>query len=95
MRKLPRNSRRTSCRLRVVLRLTLALAAGIFGSLGLSRAQVSFELLHAFTGDDGAFPTAPLIQASDGNFYGTTYRGGVSCSSFLGSCGTVFRMTPT
>jgi uncharacterized repeat protein (TIGR03803 family) len=46
--------------------------------------------LHAFTGgpDDGAFPYAALIQATDGNFYGTTSSGGAAGS------GTVFQMTP-
>jgi uncharacterized repeat protein (TIGR03803 family) len=42
---------------------------------------------------DGRYPEAGLIQASDGNFYGTTSAGGVdNCSS---GCGTVFRITPT
>ena len=43
---------------------------------------------------DGASPTS-LIQATDGNFYGTTYGGGNSaCDSdgFIG-CGTVFKIT--
>ncbi len=43
--------------------------------------------LHQFDGGDGFYPSA-LIQASDGNFYGTTYRGG------SGNYGTVFRVTP-
>jgi uncharacterized repeat protein (TIGR03803 family) len=54
--------------------------------------------LHNFNGSDGSFPIAPLIQAIDGNYYGTTYAGGVynNCSvpSGSGTCGTVFKMTP-
>jgi uncharacterized repeat protein (TIGR03803 family) len=45
--------------------------------------------LHRFTGRaDGEFPEAPLIQASDGNFYGTTQLGGAS------DAGVVFKITP-
>jgi uncharacterized repeat protein (TIGR03803 family) len=46
---------------------------------------------------DGSFPDAGLVQASDGNFYGTTSQGGVAgpCpqSGYTG-CGTIFRITP-
>jgi uncharacterized protein (TIGR03437 family) len=38
---------------------------------------------------DGAEPQAGLIQASDGNFYGTTQTSGVN------NAGTVFKLTPT
>ena len=49
-------------------------------------------ILYKFTGgNDGAYPEAGLLQASDGNFYGTTYFGGGG--SNLGS-GTVFKVTP-
>jgi uncharacterized repeat protein (TIGR03803 family) len=49
----------------------------------------SLARLHAFRGGgDGALPSAALIQATDGSFYGTTLAGG------LGGFGTVFRMTP-
>jgi len=46
---------------------------------------------------DGASPGAGLIQATDGNFYGTTEGGGQLhsplCAKF-GGCGTVFKITP-
>jgi uncharacterized repeat protein (TIGR03803 family) len=35
-----------------------------------------FRKLHNFIGSDGAIPTGPLFQASDGFFYGTTNQGG-------------------
>jgi uncharacterized repeat protein (TIGR03803 family) len=48
--------------------------------------------LHSFHYADGANPTAGLIQATDGNFYGTTYQGGNNiCFS---GCGTVFEISP-
>jgi uncharacterized repeat protein (TIGR03803 family) len=51
--------------------------------------------LHRFVNTDGGFPTSSLIQATDGNFYGTTGFGGdLSCDSPEG-CGTIFKMTPS
>jgi len=44
--------------------------------------------LHSFDGFDGELPMAPLIQASDGNFYSTTFAGGA-----FGS-GSIFRFHP-
>jgi uncharacterized repeat protein (TIGR03803 family) len=41
---------------------------------------------------DGQTPTAGLMQASDGNFYGTTESGGSICGFF--SSGTIFKVTP-
>ena len=49
--------------------------------------------LHNFDGSDGAYPQT-LIQATDGNFYGTTDEGGAVNFCFQG-CGTVFRMSPS
>jgi uncharacterized repeat protein (TIGR03803 family) len=47
----------------------------------------AFTLLHSFAGgSDGSYPYAGLIQASDGNFYGTAALGGGS------GVGTVFKM---
>jgi uncharacterized repeat protein (TIGR03803 family) len=54
-----------------------------------------FTVLHLFNFADGFIPSG-LVQASNGNFYGTTARGGVvneACPTGPG-CGTVFEMTP-
>jgi len=46
--------------------------------------------------DDGATPYAALVQATDGNFYGTTAYGGTSRGCDGGdSCGTIFKVTPS
>jgi uncharacterized repeat protein (TIGR03803 family) len=45
---------------------------------------------------DGAYPLVGLIQATDGNFYGTTAFGGGTnvCNYGIPGCGTVFQITP-
>jgi uncharacterized repeat protein (TIGR03803 family) len=48
----------------------------------------SFDYVH-----DGGTPTARLLQASDGNFYGTAANGGGN-NNCIGGCGTVFQITP-
>ncbi len=56
-----------------------------------------FSTLHTFDGADGFIPSG-LIQASNGNFYGTTARGGVAsdiCNDLGQGCGTVFELTPS
>jgi uncharacterized repeat protein (TIGR03803 family) len=54
------------------------------------RISLSGELttIHNFDSSDGADPTASLIQATDGNFYGTTVAGGTYGK------GTVIQITP-
>jgi uncharacterized repeat protein (TIGR03803 family) len=52
----------------------------------------TFKSLKSFDNTDAAFPWATLVQARDGNFYGTTQNGGnTACTS---GCGTIFKITP-
>lgn len=48
-------------------------------------------VLHNFTNTsgDGVNPSGALVQGSDGNFYGTTYKGGAS------GAGVIFKITPS
>jgi uncharacterized repeat protein (TIGR03803 family) len=55
--------------------------------------------LYRFSGADGANPGGRLLQATDGNFYGTTASGGTSTAanclvSGEDKCGTLFKITP-
>ena len=45
--------------------------------------------LHSFDGTNGADPVAGLVQATNGDLYGTTENGGAN-----GVEGTIFRITP-
>jgi uncharacterized repeat protein (TIGR03803 family) len=58
------------------------------GSLFKISPDGTYAVLHAFAGGDGAEPTTALLQAADGNFYGTTAGGGAQ------SGGTIFKMAP-
>jgi uncharacterized repeat protein (TIGR03803 family) len=51
----------------------------------------SYTNLYSFVGstNDGWYPQAPLVQGSDGNFYGTTENGGTN------NAGIVFRISPS
>jgi uncharacterized repeat protein (TIGR03803 family) len=66
-----------------------------WGTVFKITTQGTLTTLHSFAGyaNDGGLPAAPLIQATDGNFYGTTSEGGDGTTCSLG-CGTVFKMTP-
>jgi uncharacterized repeat protein (TIGR03803 family) len=50
--------------------------------------------LHSFNGADGFSSHSGLLQAADGNFYGTVaYGGNRACVPY--GCGTIFRMSST
>src|SRR4030088_963869 len=58
-------------------------------TVSIAAAQDSFTVVHAFdVGIDGKRPQTALIQATDGNFYGSTAQGG------LYGDGTIYRLTP-
>ena len=60
----------------------------------ISSAQ-NLTTLVSFDGSNGSAPSASLIQASDGNLYGTTEYGGPinGCEGGFNPCGTVFKIT--
>ena len=69
-------------------------AHDVYGTVFRITSAGTLTTLHSFDGADGYQPYGPLIQATDGNFYGTTLAGGpyINCASGEG-CGTVFRIT--
>ena len=54
----------------------------------------TFTTLHMFNNADGMNPYDALVQASDGNLYGTTFLGGGGSGCIIDGCGTVFKITP-
>jgi len=62
-------------------------AYGDYGTIFMVTLKGKFTSLYSFDGPHGYGPWAPLIQASDGSFYGTTYDGGANNN------GTIFKMT--
>jgi uncharacterized repeat protein (TIGR03803 family) len=58
----------------------------LFGTVFSISTAGSFRTLHVFDGTAGGHPTVALLQAKDGNFYGTT-------SGRCAAKGTILRMT--
>jgi uncharacterized repeat protein (TIGR03803 family) len=54
----------------------------------------TYNLLHKFSGPDGANPAAGLLFDRSRTLYGTTASGGMTGSNCAGGCGTVFKLTP-
>jgi uncharacterized repeat protein (TIGR03803 family) len=55
----------------------------------------SLTILHRFTEkNEGGQPCAGLVEARDGNFYGTTSHGGPTPTGRSWAAGTVFKITP-
>src|SRR4029079_10469214 len=53
---------------------------------------VSFAVLHSFSGPEGETPAAPLVQGTDGFFYGVAAHGGDLTVLAPDGGGTAFRM---
>jgi uncharacterized repeat protein (TIGR03803 family) len=70
---------------------------GVGGTVLKITEQGTLTTLHSFCAlsncPDGNQPDS-LVQATDGNFYGTTFYGGAIANQYCASgCGTVFRIT--
>ena len=63
--------------------------SGCCGTIFKITASGALTTLYGFSGSDGSMPASALVQGIDGNFYGTTSKGGAY------SNGTVFSITPT
>lgn len=71
-----------------VLCLFASAACSVAQTYTVNDLGTTFTTLHSFDGTDGALSFAGLIQATNGNLYGTTYYGGAWGS------GEVFEITP-
>lgn len=69
---------------------TFAGGASGYGTVFKVTPSGKLTVLYSFTnGTDGAYPWAPPIQGTDGNFYGTTSQYQIS-----GKYGSVYKVTP-
>jgi uncharacterized repeat protein (TIGR03803 family) len=76
-------------RLLAVMSASLAVAATCAAQAPSSAPTTTFTTITDFGEGDGQYPNAPLSQGTDGNFYGTTQRGGTNRN------GIVFKIAPT
>jgi uncharacterized repeat protein (TIGR03803 family) len=65
-----------------------------YGTVFQMDSSGNVKTLYSFSGGtDGAYPVGEVIQATDGNFYGTTELGGdLSCELSTAGCGTIFKI---
>ncbi len=70
---------------------------GDYGTVFSITSNGAFNSLVSFANTNGANVSAGLVQGTDGNFYGTTFNGGIDPLQYpntLSHDGTVFKMTP-
>jgi uncharacterized repeat protein (TIGR03803 family) len=80
-----------------LIQATNGIFYGAGGSVYSVTSAGTLTTLFTFDGADGSYPVGPLVQASNGNFYGTTTQGGAHdlCNGeIFQGCGTVFEITP-
>ena len=53
------------------------------------------QVIYSFRGPEGAYPNDTLAMDTEGNLYGTTYRGGIPNDIFPNGCGVVFKVAPS
>jgi uncharacterized repeat protein (TIGR03803 family) len=58
-------------------------------------SSVKLTTLGTFVGANGLGASSPLVQASNGEFYGTTVLGGGGTYCGPTGCGTIFKITPS
>jgi uncharacterized repeat protein (TIGR03803 family) len=66
----------------------------VWAATAIALPAQTLSTLYSFDGEHGSFPVAPLIQAYNGDYIGTTSQGGINCV-IDGGCGTVFKITPS
>jgi uncharacterized repeat protein (TIGR03803 family) len=69
-------------------------AYGVGTAFKLNKDGSDFNVLHSFStnGGDGQFPSAAVVEGSDGALYGTTSAGGANTNQYGDSFGTVFKL---
>jgi uncharacterized repeat protein (TIGR03803 family) len=87
-------ARRNALDSRFARKLAIAAMALLFTLSRQVHAVDAVTTLHTFTGSEGYQPSS-LVQASDGNYYGTAATGGATPGNSGLGFGTVFQMTPT
>ncbi len=68
--------------------------ASVYGTVFKLSSTGKLSTLHSFNFTDGQDPTAALVQASNGKFYGSTFSGGIQIDDCQGGCGSLFSITP-
>src|SRR5579863_8000433 len=73
---------------------TIGIGSALCAATAIVSPAQTFKTLASFDGTNGATPYSGLVQATDGNFWGTTYNGGTSSNCVPSGCGTAFKIAP-